>query len=104
LEGHSPRDRFSCEIIPTGDRSFELGRGLARGSYYVPESGGALLVDLRDVQVFMTLKPVGFVAVPSGPTASRPNTGLRVGLVFQDTTLGAFVRYDGAAWNAVTLT
>jgi hypothetical protein len=71
--------------------------------YQLGEAGGALAVDQRDAAVFTSTK-VGFTVVPSGPTTARPTTGLRVGLVFQDTTLGAYVRYDGAAWNPVTLT
>jgi hypothetical protein len=80
--------------------------GQSGRTYSIPEPGGALLVDQRDLSVFVNPKPVGFgfVAVPSGPTASRPNTGLRAGLCFNDTTLAAFVRWDGAAWNQVTLT
>jgi hypothetical protein len=71
--------------------------------YYVPEPGGALLVDTRDLSTFMNLKPVGFTSVASGTTAQRPASP-RMGLAFNDTTLGAFVRWDGAAWNPVTLT
>ena len=71
--------------------------------YYVPEPGGALLVDSRDVLVFMNLKPVGFTMVQSGTTAQRPASP-RAGLAFNDTTVGSYVRWDGATWNAVTLT
>ena len=41
---------------------------------------------------------------PSGTTSARPTGtnglyGLRPGLEFYDTTLGALIRYDGATWR-----
>lgn len=70
--------------------------GQSGRTYTLPEIGGALLVDQRDVPVFSKL---GFTDVPSG---SAP-TGLRVGLVFLDTSLNEYMRYDGNAWAPVTL-
>jgi hypothetical protein len=71
--------------------------GQSGKSYWLPEPGGALLVDERDVAVFTKLR---FAAVPSG---AAPTTGLRPGLVFMDQSLSEFVRYDGANWAPVTL-
>ena len=65
--------------------------------YTVPEVGGALLVDQRDVATFAN---IGFTAVPSG---SAPTTGLRPGLLFLDTSLNEYMRWDGTSWAAVTL-
>lgn len=77
--------------------------GVAQSGYVynMGEVGGAMAVDPRDSEAFMQF---GFTVVPSGPTSARPTTGLRTGLVFDDTTLGQTVRWDGAAWNPVTLT
>ena len=66
--------------------------------YTLNEVGAALLVDQRDVAVFSKL---GFTDVPSG---SAPTTGLRVGLVFLDTSLNAYMSWDGVTWSAVILT
>jgi hypothetical protein len=65
--------------------------------YTLSEAGGAMLVDARDGATFSKL---GFAAVPSG---AAPTTGLRVGLVFMDTSLNEYVRYDGTNWAPVTL-
>jgi hypothetical protein len=65
--------------------------------YTLSEQGGALLVDPRDVPVFTGM---GFTPVPSGPA---PTTGLRPGLVFMDTSLNEYMRFDGSAWAPVTL-
>jgi len=77
--------------------------GLSGYVYNLPETGGAILVDQRDLPFFTNTK-MNFTAVPSGNTAGRPATGLRVGLVYNDTQVGSYVRWDGAAWNPVTLT
>ena len=71
--------------------------------YYIPEPGGALLVDQRDMAVFLNLKPVAFASVASGTTAQRPASP-RVAQVYNDTDVGSFMRWNGAAWVAVTLT
>jgi len=65
------------------------------GEYYLPEPGGALLVDERDVA---GLAKLGFTAVPS----ARPMENLRVGLVYIDEVAG-FMRHDGSVWAPVTL-
>jgi hypothetical protein len=76
----------SCNAVGKTGRTYDL-----------TEPGGAVLVDQRDVDVFTKL---GFTSVPSG---AAPTTGLRVGLVFLDTSLNEYMRYDGANWAPVTL-
>jgi hypothetical protein len=71
--------------------------GQSGRTYTLSEVGGALLVDQRDVTMFSKL---GFTDVPSG---IAPTTGLRVGLVFLDTSLNEYMRYDGNSWAPVTL-
>ena len=65
-------------------------------TYNLPEPGGALLVDQRDMSVFSSM---GFMPVPSGTAPANP----RVGLVFMDTQLNEYQRWDGAKWAPVTL-
>ena len=89
LAMQAPAD-FSGDIMCTAVT--QSGR-----TYTVPEVGGALLVDQRDVATFAN---IGFTAVPSG---SAPTTGLRPGFVFLDTSLNEYMRYNGNAWAAVTL-
>ncbi len=77
---------FICTAVHQTGRTYEL-----------PEPGGAMLVDERDLGTFTKL---GFTAVPSG---TAPITDLRVGLVFLDTQLNQYMRYDGVQWSPVTL-
>lgn len=46
---------------------------------------------------FMDVKR-GVSSVGSGPTASRPTTGLQINNDYFDTTLGYRIVYNGAAW------
>jgi hypothetical protein len=81
---------FSGDIICTAVT--QSGR-----TYTVPELGGAVLVDQRDVATFVN---IGFTTVPSG---TAPTTGLRPGLLFLDTSLNEYMRWDGTSWAPVTL-
>lgn len=41
----------------------------------------------------------GSESVGTGTTANRPTTGLFIGAMYGDTTLGYIVVYDGASWR-----
>lgn len=71
--------------------------GQSGAVYNLNELGGALLVNERDLATFTAL---GFTAVPS----VQPTSGLRAGLVFDDTAAGGYMRYSGADWAPVTIT
>jgi hypothetical protein len=66
-------------------------------SYNLPEVGGAMLVNARDVATFTNL---GFVAVPT----ALPVSGLRAGIVYFDEPASEYLRYSGAGWAPITLT